>query len=183
MFQIGKFSRLGQITVDTLRHYDSIGLLKPMKVDSFTGYRFYSASQLKTLQQIQVLKELGFSLVEIARILQNELTDDELRGMLKMQQQTAETELINVQSRLDRIKARLQYLNSEDKSNMYDISLKSVEAQTVAAIRETVASADMMPERCSALFNTIAGWLVKNKLPFGPPHDNLLKSIIYTRKP
>jgi DNA-binding transcriptional MerR regulator len=52
MFKIGDFSRLSQISVKTLRYYDEIGLLKPSKVDQFTGYRLYSADQLPRLNYI-----------------------------------------------------------------------------------------------------------------------------------
>jgi DNA-binding transcriptional MerR regulator len=85
MFRIGEFSRITRVTIDTLRHYDALGLLKPAKVDPFTGYRYYSARQLMSLYRILALKEVGFSLEEIARILHpaRKLTNEELRGMLK----------------------------------------------------------------------------------------------------
>ena len=38
MFRIGEFSQIARVTIDTLRHYDALGLLKPVKVDPFTGY-------------------------------------------------------------------------------------------------------------------------------------------------
>ncbi len=44
MIKIGDFARLSQVSVVTLRYYDETGLLKPVEVDAFTGYRFYSAS-------------------------------------------------------------------------------------------------------------------------------------------
>ncbi len=169
MFKIGEFSRLGQVTIDTLRHYDAFGVLKPEKVDPFSGYRYYSARQLWTLNRILALKELGFSLEEIARILQDNLSDDELRGMLKMQQVAAERELEAAQSRLNLVMTRLHYLNLEDSMTAYEVSLKSVDAHTVAAIREVVPAVEQVPERCSALFDTIAQWMVANKIPFGPP--------------
>jgi DNA-binding transcriptional MerR regulator len=168
MFKIGEFSRLGRVTVDTLRHYDTLGLLKPAKVDPFTGYRYYTAKQLLALNRIAALKELGFSLDEIARILQDSLTNDQLRGMLKMQLVTAERELQTTHSRLDRIKARLTYLNLEDEMPAYEVTLRPVEAQTVASLREVVPTLEQMPERCSAMFDTIAEWMVANRLPFGP---------------
>lgn len=168
MFKIGEFSRLGRVTVDTLRHYDALGLLRPAKVDPFTGYRYYTAKQLLTLQRIAALKELGFSLEEIARILQEPLTTDQLRGMLKMQLVAAERELQATQSRLDRIQARLTYLNLEDDMPDYEVTLKPVAAQTIAAMREVVPTLEQMPERCSAMFDTIAKWMVQNRLPFGP---------------
>ena len=69
MFKIGEFSRLSRVSVRMLRHYDRLGLLTPSETDRFTGYRYYSARQLMSLNRILALKEVGFSLDEIARIL------------------------------------------------------------------------------------------------------------------
>ena len=52
MIKIGDFARLSQVSVVTLRYYDEMDLLKPVKVDSFTGYRFYSADQLPRLNRL-----------------------------------------------------------------------------------------------------------------------------------
>ena len=46
MFKIGEFSKLTQVTIRMLRHYDEIGLLKPAFVDEWTGYRMYSVEQV-----------------------------------------------------------------------------------------------------------------------------------------
>ena len=168
MFQIGEFSRIGRVTVETLRHYDALGLLKPAKVDPSTGYRYYTARQLQSLNRILALKEVGLSLEEIARILQDKLTQDELRGMLKAQLVLTESEIETAQLRRERILARLNYLTLEENMSEYEVTLKSVEAQTVAAIRETAPAVEQMPERCGAMFNRIASWMAANRLPFGP---------------
>ncbi len=168
MFRIGEFSRITRVTIDTLRHYDALGLLKPANVDPFTGYRYYSARQLESLNRILALKEVGFSLEEIARILQDDLTNDQLRGMLKAQLVRAEQEVQDAQQRQERILARLHYLNSEDTMPAYDVTVKPVEALTVAAMREIVPSIEQMPERCSEMFNTIEKWVRANNLTLGP---------------
>src|SRR5258706_14841 len=59
MIKIGDFARFSQVTVAALRHYDELGLLKPISVDSWTGYRYYSVSQLPRLNRILALKDLG----------------------------------------------------------------------------------------------------------------------------
>ncbi|MCI8639947.1 MAG: MerR family transcriptional regulator [Coprococcus sp.] len=64
MFTIGEFSKICQVSVKTLHHYDRIGLLKPEKVDTYTGYRYYSQNQMDTMLLIQRLKRYGFSLEE-----------------------------------------------------------------------------------------------------------------------
>jgi len=169
MFRIGEFSRIGCVTIDTLRHYDAVGLLKPAKVDPFTGYRYYSAKQLQSLNRIIALKEVGLSLEEIARILQDELTTDELRGMLKAQLVLAESTMEAAELRRERILARLNNLTLEENMPAYEVTLKSVDVLTVAAIRETVPVIEQMPQRCGEMFNTIAGWMTANGLPFGAP--------------
>lgn len=168
MFRIGEFSRITRVTIDTLRHYDALGLLKPANVDPFTGYRYYSARQLMSLNRILALKEIGFSLEEIARILQEKPNNDELRGMLKAQLARAEQDARTAQLRQERILARLNTLNLEDTMSEYEVTLKPVDALTVAAIRETVPTLEQMPQRCSEMFDTIERWLRDNHLPLGP---------------
>lgn len=69
MYRIGEFSHLCETTIKTLRHYDKINLLKPSKVDDFTGYRYYEDEQIKTLEKIKQLQYAGFSLKEIKDLL------------------------------------------------------------------------------------------------------------------
>jgi DNA-binding transcriptional MerR regulator len=170
MFRIGEFSRISRVTIDTLRHYDALGLLRPAQVDPFTGYRYYSARQLISLHRILALKEVGFSLEEIARILHpaGKLTNDELRGMLKAQLVRAESDIQAAELRRGHVLARLNYLNLEDDMPAYEVTLKPVEALTVAAIREVVPTLEQMPQRCSEMFDTLERWLRANNLPFGP---------------
>ena len=52
-----------------LRHYDDIGLLKPAEIDDFTGYRYYREEQLFTVGRITSLKDMGFALADIIKIL------------------------------------------------------------------------------------------------------------------
>jgi DNA-binding transcriptional MerR regulator len=74
MFAIGEFARHGRVSVRMLRHYDAIGLLEPLRVDPVTGYRFYDASQLSRLNRIVVLKDLGFTLQQVASIIDEQVS-------------------------------------------------------------------------------------------------------------
>ncbi len=86
MLKIGDFSKLSQVSIQTLRHYDDLGLLKPAEVDRFTGYRYYSASQLPRLNRVLALKDLGFSLDQVARLVEEGVSPEQLRGMLRLRQ-------------------------------------------------------------------------------------------------
>lgn len=65
LFKIGEFSKISNISVKTLRYYDEIDLFKPIDIDINTQYRFYSIDQVKDLQVIKELQDLGFTLNEI----------------------------------------------------------------------------------------------------------------------
>src|SRR5438132_750961 len=87
MLRIGDFSRLGRVTVKALRFYDEIGLLKPVHVDEWSNYRYYSADQLGRLNRILALKDLGIPLEEIGRLLESTVTSMDLRRMLESKQE------------------------------------------------------------------------------------------------
>ena len=71
MFKIGEFSKLTQVSVRMLRYYEQAGLLKPAEIDHFTGYRYYTASQIPFLNKIVYLRDSGFTVAEIASALDN----------------------------------------------------------------------------------------------------------------
>ena len=91
MYQIGEFSKICQVSVKTLRHYDRIGLLRPSEVDRFTGYRYYDRSQLEKMLLIQKLKRYGFSLEEIQPLLSCD--NGAFRGELQRQKNKLECQL------------------------------------------------------------------------------------------
>ena len=68
MKTVKEISSLTGISVRTLHHYDSIGLLKPTAYTE-SGYRLYDEEALEKLYLILVYREIGFSLKEIAEIL------------------------------------------------------------------------------------------------------------------
>lgn len=78
MFRIGEFSKIAQVPGSLLRYYDQIGLLKPAHIDQWTGYRYYSAKQLPRLHRILALKELGLTLDQITRLVDEEVSAAEI---------------------------------------------------------------------------------------------------------
>lgn len=65
MFRIGELSSISGTPVQTIRFYESEGLIRPVMVDRWTNYRYYDASSVVRLGEISYLKDLGFSLKEI----------------------------------------------------------------------------------------------------------------------
>lgn len=69
MLTIGEFSKICKVSSRTLRHYDSINLIKPKKINEDNGYRYYEIGQVKEMLLIERLKKYQFSLDEISEIL------------------------------------------------------------------------------------------------------------------
>jgi len=67
-YQIHDLAELAGISTRTLRYYDSIGLLKPVRVDA-NGYRMYGGAEVDRLQSILFYRELGMPLEQIKEIL------------------------------------------------------------------------------------------------------------------
>ena len=136
MFSIGEFARLGAVSIRTLRHYDEIGLLPPAEVDPVTGYRSYSARQLRQLNRIVALKDLGLTLGQIKQLLGG-ITVDELRGMLLLRQAQLEGELHRQRQHLRGVEARLRHIAQEDDMPADDIVVKQIPQLSVVAIADT----------------------------------------------
>jgi len=136
MFSIGEFARLGAVSIRTLRHYDEIGLLPPAEVDVATGYRSYSAKQLRQLNRIVALKDLGLTLAQIRRLLDG-ITVDELCGMLLLRRAQLEGELQRQQHHLLGVEARLRHIAHEDDMPADDIVVKQIPPLGVVAIADT----------------------------------------------
>ncbi|THA78547.1 MerR family transcriptional regulator [Streptomyces sp. A0642] len=77
---ISEVARMSGVTARTLRHYDEIGVLSPVRIGA-GGYRYYGEPELLRLQQILVLRALGLGLPEIGLILTAQVDEVEaLRG-------------------------------------------------------------------------------------------------------
>lgn len=76
MITIKEFSQLCSCSTQTLRYYDKIGLLKPVKVDPWSGYRYYAPPQAVDFVKIKNLQAADFTIDEIKKLLA--ASDDEV---------------------------------------------------------------------------------------------------------
>ncbi|GHF65058.1 MerR family transcriptional regulator [Deinococcus metalli] len=136
MYRIGEFSIIAQVSGRLLRYYDQLGLFSPEQTDPQTGYRAYSATQLPRLNRILAARELGFSLEQIARLLDQNLSTDELRGMLTLRKAQIERAALAEAERLRVVESRLRQIEDEGTPFVPDVVLKSVPAQPFLSLRE-----------------------------------------------
>ncbi|MGC5308186.1 MerR family transcriptional regulator [Micromonospora zamorensis] len=140
MFTIGDFARLGRVSVRMLRHYDSIGLLRPASVDPHTGYRFYRADQLRRLNRVIALKELGLTLEQVRAIVDDAVDVAELRGMLRLRRSQLAEQLAADTARLTAVEARLRMIESEGRMTTQEVVLKEIVPVRVAELTAVAPS-------------------------------------------
>ncbi len=173
MLKIGDFSTLSRVSVKTLRYYDEMGLLKPSFVDVASGYRYYSVTLLPRLHRILALKDLGFPLEQITKILEKDLSLDELRGMFLLRQSEQEEKVREEQARLERVQARLSLIEKE-KMMPSDVLIKQVPAQWIASIRQIIPSYPSVGMLYGELFSALGGTCAGG-LPVALWHDEGFK--------
>lgn len=154
MFRIGEFSLIAQVSGRLLRYYDEIRLLSPEYTDPQTGYRYYSAGQLPRLNRILVLKELGLGLDQIARLLDQDTSSEEIRGMLLLRKAQISQAMQDDLAQLQLVEARLDQLDAVDQTPVPDVVVKTIPPQRYLALREVfpdVAAVRRMVVRMTAL--------------------------------
>ena len=138
MLLIGEFSKISRVSKRLLHYYDAVGLLTPVHTDEVTGYRYYSTTQLPRLNRILALKDLGMTLEQIKQMLQGDISDEEIQGMLLMKKAEMEQAVLEDLQRLRRIEARLQQNQQVDE--VLDIVIKSMPVQPFLSLRTVMAT-------------------------------------------
>ena len=112
-YSVGQVADLAGVTIRMLHHYDEIRLLSPSG-RSAAGYRIYDEADLERLRQILFYRELGFTLEEIATIVDDPRTD--AVGHLRHQRGL-------LTERIERLRAMVAAIDREMEANTMGIHL------------------------------------------------------------
>ena len=134
--KIGEFSKMMQVTVKTLRHYEQKGLLVPDEVDEWTGYRYYNITQMQRLNTIRGLQRQGFTLEEIKELLEDGAQTPSIE---QLTQKIEETER-HLQLLMERRNQLLKWMDSHKQiKTMEKFSIQSLPEIIVASHREVIS--------------------------------------------
>lgn len=165
MYGIGTVARLAQVSVRTLRHYDELGLLKPAYVDPASGYRHYTPEQVLRLHRILVLRDLGVPLSEIGRLIDGNVTVEQLRGILRLRQAEARAQLAQQTQQLARVETRLAQLEEEPMA-AYEVIVKRLDPMRVVAVSEDLTGVDEITEAAGRLYPRLHAALARHRVAF-----------------
>ncbi|MGN0778358.1 MAG: MerR family transcriptional regulator [Aristaeellaceae bacterium] len=138
MLKIGDFSKLSRVSIRMLRHYDELGLLKPVRIDPESGYRYYAPEQLTIAGRINALKDMGFGLAAIGELLPCYDNHDALQGYLMGKR--AELQALSAQTayRIRLLDSALTRLQKEDNTMKYDVTVKTFPPRYAATVRMVI---------------------------------------------
>lgn len=97
-FSIGEMSKLHNISIETLRHYDRFGILKPEYTNEKTGYRYYSTKSFIKIYLIKQCKAIGLSLDEIKEIINDYTSLESVLNIIKNQKEIIDKKIIELNS-------------------------------------------------------------------------------------
>lgn len=109
-YSSGEFMRMAHITKKTIRYYDEQNILKPSYIDPDSRSRFYTDADFARLQQILLLKYLGFSLADIKEMTINQSDALFMEESLKLQLKLVEERIDQLHNVADTIRSTAQML-------------------------------------------------------------------------
>ena len=137
MLKIGDFSKLSRVSIRMLRHYDDIGLLKPAQIDDFTGYRYYREDQLFVIGRITALKDMGFALADIVRILEIYDDQEQLDVFFAERQKELSEQAKETEYKLMLLDTARKGLRKEHKMS-FDVNIKTIPERYAATVHMIV---------------------------------------------
>ena len=102
-YTIGEAAKKLQVSTRTLRFYEEKDLVRPAYTEE-NGYRFYEKDQIRQLELILFLKELGFSLKQIKMLIQDEHGNQSVELLLKEQYQENQQKIEEISKKQAQIK-------------------------------------------------------------------------------
>lgn len=135
-YSVGELAKLSGVSVRTLHHYDSKGLLSPVHKDSTTKYRFYGKPELLRLQQILFYKKLGFSLDQIKKILNQDSFS--LLSSLKTQRKMFLEKVEQSKKVVETIDLTIAHLKEKTKmeDKQFFQNVETLRAQTIEQLKK-----------------------------------------------
>jgi effector-binding domain-containing protein len=130
LIPIGRFSRMTRLSIKALRFYDDQGLLKPLRVDPHSGYRFYGRLQANRAEAIRILRSTGMPVEEIRDVLAE--SDPEITGKRLAIHRERLLDRLAEQERMLRFLERL--IERGGGIMPYQVTVRKIEPQPVASV-------------------------------------------------
>ncbi len=137
-YSIGEFSQITGLSVKTLRFYHEKGILVPSSVDETSGYRFYDAGKIEKARVIMQLRQMEFSLEDIATVLGQCDDESDILNYLERQKQFLQQRISedrDIVRSLSEIISKEKAAKKVAEENEFTVQEKTIEPMLIAGIR------------------------------------------------
>lgn len=122
LMKIGELAAMAGISPKALRVYERMNIIVPAKVDEETGYRYYTADQVKQVDALIEWKELGFTLKEVKMIFSRKYSKEDIETIMEAKKKEWQEYIWQAEQKIDTIEELKQRLETgtEDLKEMTD---------------------------------------------------------------
>lgn len=147
MYNISEFSKKTNTSIQTLRYYDNLKILRPSKIGEYNNYRYYSDDELVKIKTIKKLKKMGFTLKEIY-VLLNDYNEEHLLKHKKILENNVKEDLESIKQ-IDKMIGKIN--NNLDFQNEL-VNLLNNEERKEINMKERYSSAKNKLLKCYELY-------------------------------
>jgi DNA-binding transcriptional MerR regulator len=140
-------------------------LLKPARGDPLTGYRQYTPDKVVRRHRVLVLRDLGVPLSEVGQLIDNDVTVEQLRGILRLRQAEARARLAAQTEQLTRVQLWLAQLEEGPMAD-YKVIVKRLEPMHVVALSENLAGVEEIGEACGRMYPRLHAAMAQHQVRF-----------------
>lgn len=167
MLKISDFSKLSNISIRMLRHYDELELLIPDVVDEDTKYRYYSANQLDRSNKIQKLKSIGFSLAVIKEMLKDTEDVPTIEQFFTIRKREIQEELMEITNQSTLLERASSFIKEDVNRMNYNVNMKELPKRKVISLQGIVSDYYEEHKLWDKLYKEVERQHVKiEKVPF-----------------
>ena len=153
LLSIGTFADLSRLSIKALRLYDQLGILRPLHIDSQTGYRYYGVGQLWEARMIRNMRDMDMPLATVRRVLvvlPVSQAQAELLIRQHLEQRERQLEQIKVLAR-----QFTRQLKPEANTMSLEVEVKDIPTQQIISItrrHRLEGLSEQIQRDCGALF-------------------------------
>jgi len=159
MLRIGEIARGTGVSRRMLRHWEQLGLVEPASTDPVTGYRRYAPSQVGRVRAVASLRALGFGLDAIGDLLDGDLDERRLVGLLRTREQELVAQVDEASRRLAEVRSRLADFEKGRHTVMSTLDLAPLPALQLWSLRASVRDETEIPDAARRLRAELREWL------------------------
>lgn len=182
-FSIGEMSKLHNISIQTLRYYDKIGLLKPAYINEKNNYRYYTIDQFIVVDMIKHCKLMGLSLDEIKDLIGTDITPESIYKILEKQEESIERKIRELKSTRDYVKFLKNRVGVTLEKNLGEVSIEEYEDRKVIEYdyrAETIEELEINLRKTLVDVEKNHG-ILNSEIIFSTSYEDILEGkIIYT---